>query len=163
MILLLVQGLIPAASISLTPRAINALVSVTGSGISAANVQKVIVPVGLMAGIMLVGEVLNSAAEWIRTAQSELVQDYVTGLIQKQSVAVDYGFYESSEYNDKLDRAREGASGRSLALARKYWQVLTKHRYFVCDGCNLGSLWFWATHHFSSQCFSCFLCFDIFK
>jgi ATP-binding cassette subfamily B protein len=124
MILLLVQGLIPVASISLTPRAINALVSVTGSGISAANVQKVIVPVGLMAGIMLVGEVLNSAAEWIRTAQSELVQDYVTGLIQKQSVAVDYGFYEYSEYNDKLDRAREGASGRSLALLENTGRLL---------------------------------------
>jgi ATP-binding cassette, subfamily B, bacterial len=124
MILLLVQGLIPAASISLTPQAINALVSVTGSGISAANIQKVIVPVGLMAGIMLVGEVLNSGAEWIRTAQSELVQDYITGLIQKQSVAVDYGFYEYSEYNDKLDRAREGASGRSLALLENTGRLL---------------------------------------
>ncbi|MGI8500662.1 MAG: ABC transporter ATP-binding protein [Hassallia sp.] len=124
MILLLVQGLIPAASISLTPRAINALVSVTGSGISAANIQKVIIPVGLMAGIMVVGEVLNSAAEWIRTAQSELVQDYVTGLIQKQSVAVDYGFYEYSEYNDQLNRAREGASGRSLALLENTGRLL---------------------------------------
>jgi ATP-binding cassette, subfamily B, bacterial len=124
MVLLLVQGLLPAASISLTPRAINALVSVTGSGISAANIQKIILPVGLMAGIMLVGEVLNSAAEWIRTAQSELVHDYVTGLIHKQSVAVDYGFYEYSEYNDKLDRAREGASGRSLSLLENTGNLL---------------------------------------
>lgn len=124
MILLLVQGLIPAASISLTPRAINALVSVTGSGISMANVQKVIIPVGLMACIMLVGEVLNSVAEWIRTAQSELVQDYVTGLIQKQSIAVDYGFYEYSEYNDQLNRARDGASGRSLSLLENTGRLL---------------------------------------
>lgn len=116
MVLLFVQGLLPAASISLTPRAVNALVHVTGSGISAASIQKILLPVGLIAGIMLVGELLSSAAEWIRTAQSELVGDYITNLIQKQSVAVDYGFYEYSEYNDKLNRAREGASGRSLAL-----------------------------------------------
>lgn len=124
MFLLLLQGLLPAASISLTPQAINALVSVTGSGISAANVEKVIVPVGLMAGIVLVGEILNSTAEWIRTAQSELVQDYVTGLIQKQSVTVDYGFYEYSEYNDQLNRACEGASGRSLALLENTGRLL---------------------------------------
>ncbi len=116
MVLVLVQGLLPAASISLTPRVVNALVQVSGTGISGANVQKVLVPVGLMAGIMLVGELLNSASEWIRTAQSELVQDHISGLIHQQSVAVDYGFYEYSEYNDKLNRAREGASGRSLAL-----------------------------------------------
>ncbi|MFN6571191.1 ABC transporter ATP-binding protein [Dendronalium sp. ChiSLP03b] len=116
MVLLFVQGLLPAVSISLTPWAVNALVQVTGSGISAVSIQKILLPVGLMAGIMLVGEFLNSAAEWIRTAQSELVSDHITNLIQKQSVAVDYGFYEYSEYNDKLNRAREGASGRSLAL-----------------------------------------------
>ncbi|WGV27614.1 ABC transporter ATP-binding protein [Halotia branconii] len=115
-ILVLVQGLLPAALISLTPRVVNALVQVSGTGISGASIQKVLVPVGLMAGIMLVGELLNSAAEWIRTAQSELVQDHISGLIHQQSVAVDYGFYEYSEYNDKLNRAREGASGRSLAL-----------------------------------------------
>lgn len=124
MVLLLVQGLLPAASISLTPQAVDALVAVTGSGVSAASVQKILVPVGLMAGIMLMGEILSSAAEWIRTAQSELVQDYVTGLIQKQSVAVDYGFYEYSKYNDKLDRAREGASGRSLALLENTGSLL---------------------------------------
>ncbi|MEA5506358.1 ABC transporter ATP-binding protein [Halotia wernerae UHCC 0503] len=124
MILLLVQGLLPAASISLTPRVVNALVQVSGSGISGASIQKVLVPVGLMAGIMLVGELLNSASEWIRTAQSELVQDYISGLIHKQSVAVDYGFYEYSEYNDKLNRAREGASGRSLALLESTGSLL---------------------------------------
>ncbi len=116
MVLLLVQGLLPAASISLTPRVVNALVQVSGTGISGVSIQKVLVPVGLIAGIMLVGELLNSGSEWIRTAQSELVQDYISGLIHKQSVTVDYGFYEYSEYNDKLNRAREGASGRSLAL-----------------------------------------------
>ncbi|MBH8551099.1 ABC transporter ATP-binding protein [Nostocaceae cyanobacterium CENA357] len=124
MVLLLVQGLLPAASISLTPRVVNALVQVSGSGISGASIQKILVPVGLMAAIMLVGELLNSASEWIRTAQSELVQDHISGLIHKQSVAVDYGFYEYSEYNDKLNRAREGASGRSLALLESTGSLL---------------------------------------
>lgn len=69
-----------------------------------------------MAGVLLVGEFFNSAGEWIQTAQSELVSDKITGLIHKQSAALDYSFYEYSEYNDKLNRAREGATGRSLGL-----------------------------------------------
>ncbi|WP_026733933.1 ABC transporter ATP-binding protein [Fischerella sp. PCC 9605] len=116
MVMLLVQGLLPAISITLTRQVVDNLVVVAGSGISAASIQKILMPVALMAGIMIVGEFLNSSGEWIRTAQSELVGDYITGLIHKQSVSVDYGFYEYSEYNDKLNRAREGASGRSLAL-----------------------------------------------
>ncbi|YAF95742.1 MAG: ABC transporter ATP-binding protein [Nodularia sp. CChRGM 3473] len=124
MVALFVQGLLPAASISLTPQVVNALVKATGSGVSMASVQQILLPVGLMAGIMVLGEVLNSASEWIRTAQSELIHDYITGLIHKQSVAVDYGFYEYSEYNDKLERAREGASGRSLALLESTGSLL---------------------------------------
>ncbi|WP_414544529.1 ABC transporter ATP-binding protein [Nostoc sp. CCY0012] len=124
MVLLLVQGLLPAASLSLTPRVVNALVAVTGTGISAATIQTVLIPVGLLVGIMLLGELVNSAAEWIRTGQSELVQDYVSSLIHKQSVAVDYGLYEYSEYNDQLGRAREGASGRSLALLESTGSLL---------------------------------------
>ncbi len=122
--MLLVQGLLPAISISLTRQVVDNLVVVAGNGISAASVQKILIPVALMAGIMLVGEFFNSSGEWIRTAQSELVHDYITGLIHKQSVAVDYGFYEYSEYNDKLNRAREGASGRSLALLENTGSLL---------------------------------------
>ncbi|MCX7596911.1 MAG: ABC transporter ATP-binding protein, partial [Fischerella sp.] len=116
MVMLLMQGLLPAISITLTRQVVDNLVVVAGSGISPASIQKILIPVALMAGVMLIGEFLNSSGEWIRTAQSELVGDYITGLIHQQSVTVDYGFYEYSEYNDKLNRAREGASGRSLAL-----------------------------------------------
>ncbi|ARV58402.1 multidrug ABC transporter ATP-binding protein [Nostocales cyanobacterium HT-58-2] len=116
MIMLMIQGLLPAVSITLTRQLVNNLVGVAGGGFSWESLQKIVMPIGLMAGILLLGEFLNASSEWIRTAQSELVHDYISGLIQKQSLSVDYGFYEYSEYNDQLNRAREGASGRSLAL-----------------------------------------------
>ncbi len=116
MALLLLQGTLPAASVYLTRLLVNSLVAVVGAGISWASIQTVLIPVGLMAGVLLLTEFMQGASEWIRTAQSELVQDYISGLIHKQSIAIDFGCYESSEYNDQLDRAREGASGRSLAL-----------------------------------------------
>jgi ATP-binding cassette subfamily B protein len=116
MAMLLVQGLLPAISITLTRQLVNNLVVVAGGGFSWESLEKILMPIGLMASILLLGEFFNACGEWIRTAQSELVHDYISGLIHKQSVAVDYGFYEYSEFNDKLNRAREGASGRSLAL-----------------------------------------------
>ncbi|MFB2771559.1 ABC transporter ATP-binding protein [Pelatocladus sp. BLCC-F211] len=124
MIMLLVQGLLPAISITFTRQVVDNLVVVAGNGISGASVQKILIPVAFMAGIMLLGEFLNSSGEWIRTAQSELVNDHITALIHEQSVAVDYGFYEYSEYNDKLNRAREGATGRSLALLESIGSLL---------------------------------------
>lgn len=124
MVMLLVQGLLPAISITFTRQVVDNLVVVAGNGISGASIQKILIPVAFMAGIMLLGEFLNSSGEWIRTAQSELVNDHITALIHEQSVAVDYGFYEYSEYNDKLNRAREGASGRSLALLESIGSLL---------------------------------------
>jgi len=124
MVMLLVQGLLPAIAITFTRQVVDNLVVVAGHGISAASVQKILIPVAFMAVIMLLGEFLNSSGEWIRTAQSELVNDHITALIHNQSVAVDYGFYEYSEYNDKLNRAREGASGRSLALLESIGSLL---------------------------------------
>lgn len=115
-VMLIVQGVLPAISITLIRQVVDNLVAVSGGGISSATISKLLTPIGLMAGVMLVGEFFNSAGEWIRTAQSELVSDKITGLIHKQSAALDYSFYEYSEYNDKLNRAREGATGRSLGL-----------------------------------------------
>jgi ATP-binding cassette, subfamily B, bacterial len=116
MVLLLVQGLLPALSLTLTRQVVDNLVRVAGGGTEWTSIQKLLLPVGTMAIILVVGELLNGAIEWIRTAQAELVTDHVSQLIQQKSVEVDYSFYENSEYNDKLNQAREGASGRSLAM-----------------------------------------------
>ena len=126
MILLLVQGLLPVFSLALTRQAVDSLVIVAGKGISTSSIHKIFMPVGLMAVILIIGEFVNAAAEWIRTVQSELLQDYISGLIHKQSVTVDYSFYEYSEYNDKLERAREKAGGRSLALLENIGILLQK-------------------------------------
>lgn len=112
----MVQGLLPIGSVYLTRTLVNGLVAAVGSGTSWSSIQPVLMPVVLMAGLLLLSEVLQGASEWVRTAQSELVQDHISGLIHRQSEAIDFGCYESSEYNDQLSRARDGAGGRSLAI-----------------------------------------------
>jgi ATP-binding cassette subfamily B protein len=115
-ILLILQGILPAAFVYLTRLVVDGVVLVAGKGITWDNIQPILTPVALMAAVLLLTEFLQGAAEWVRTAQSELVQDYISGLIHQQSVAIDYACYESSDFNDYLDRARQGASTRSLAL-----------------------------------------------
>ena len=123
-VLLVVQGLLPVATVYLSRLLVNSLVTVIGAGISWKSIQTILLPVALMAGVLLITEVLRSLIEWIRTAQSELVQDHISTLVHEKSVAVDLAFYESSEYYDHLNRARSDASGRSLALLENSGSLL---------------------------------------
>ncbi|HEY9644113.1 MAG TPA: hypothetical protein V6C57_26710, partial [Coleofasciculaceae cyanobacterium] len=95
MVLLIVQGLLPTGSVYLTRILVNGLVAVVGSGTSWASIQPILIPVVLMAAVLLLSEVLQGASDWVRTAQSELVQDYISSLIHQKSEAIDYGCYES--------------------------------------------------------------------
>ncbi|MBW4668555.1 MAG: ABC transporter ATP-binding protein/permease [Cyanomargarita calcarea GSE-NOS-MK-12-04C] len=123
-ILLIIQGILPAATVYLSRLLVDTLVGAVGAGISASSIQTLLMPVALMVGVLITGEFLQSATEWIRTAQSELVQDRISALVHEKSIAIDFGCYESSEYNDYLERAREGASSRPLALLENSGSLL---------------------------------------
>ncbi|MBW4516113.1 MAG: ABC transporter ATP-binding protein/permease [Timaviella obliquedivisa GSE-PSE-MK23-08B] len=115
-VLLVIQGILPAVTVYLTRTLVNQLLVAVGSGVSWESVQVILLPATLMAIVILMTEVLQGVSEWVRTAQSDLVQDYISGLVHQQSVRIDYGCYESSDYNDRLEQAREGATTRPLAL-----------------------------------------------
>ncbi len=123
-VLLVIQGLLPVASVYLTRLLVNSLVAIAGKGMEWESIRLILVPGVLMAGVLLLTEFLRSAIEWVRTAQSELVQDHISTLVHEKSVTVDLGFYESSEYYDHLNRARSDASGRSLALLENSGSLL---------------------------------------
>jgi ATP-binding cassette subfamily B protein len=106
--LLVVQGLLPAATVYLTRSLVNALV--------ARELRPVVVFAAAMALVLLLSELLRAAVGWIRAAQSELVQDHINSLIHEKSVAVDLAFYDQPEYYDHLHRARGEASYRPIAL-----------------------------------------------
>lgn len=123
-VLLIVQGLLPAATVYLTRLLVNSLVAALGAGADLAKISPTLVLIGLMAGILLLSEFLRSATSWVRTAQSELVQDYISALIHRQSVAADLAFYESPDYYDHLHRARSDASYRPVALVESLGSLL---------------------------------------
>ena len=73
--LLLVQGLLPLAPMLLIKALVEALVR--GAGLKSA-----LVLVGLLGLSLLLMQALESLARWVRTLQSERVQDHLSGLIQ---------------------------------------------------------------------------------
>jgi ATP-binding cassette, subfamily B, bacterial len=115
-ILLILQGLLPIGSIYLTKLIVDGFVNVIKTGVSRATLQPLVIEVLLFATILILTELFQSLLEWIRAAQSEYVQDYITNLIHNKSIEVDLAFYESPEYFDHLQRAQSDASSRSLAL-----------------------------------------------
>ncbi|MCU0565399.1 MAG: ABC transporter ATP-binding protein/permease [Oculatellaceae cyanobacterium Prado106] len=123
-LLLIVQGLLPGATVYLTRTLVDQLLVTAGIGVSWQSIQIILVPVALMAAVIILSEVVQGMSEWVRTAQSELVQDYISGLVHQQSARIDYGCYESSDDQDRLEQAREGATTRPLALLENMGSLL---------------------------------------
>ncbi len=115
-IILVIQGLLPLATVYLTRKLVNRLVTVVGAGVSWDGIQPVIIPGLLVAGILLLTELIRSIAEWVSIAQGELVEAYISGRVHQKSIEVDLAFYESSEYYDYLSRARSDARDFFISL-----------------------------------------------
>jgi len=115
-ILLIVQGLLPAATVYLTKMVVDGVVVSLRNGSSWPHVRHVLLLLLLLGGILLLMEVVRSGINWVRTVQAELLKDHITSLIHEKSVTADLAFYELSDYYDHLHRARAEARYRPVAL-----------------------------------------------
>jgi ATP-binding cassette subfamily B protein len=113
---LIVQGLLPAATVQLTRLLVDALTTAIEAGASWTSFQPVLLLAGATAGVLLVSECLHVCGEWIRTVQSELVQDHIAQLVHRKSGSLDMGFYELADFYDHLHRARGEGANRPLAI-----------------------------------------------
>jgi ATP-binding cassette subfamily B protein len=141
--LLLVQGLLPVATVYLTRLLVDRLVAAAGAGGGWDALAPLLGTVALMAGVVLLGEALRSAAVWVRTAQAELLKDHISGLIHQQSAAADLAFYESPEYHDRLHRARDEAGYRPVALVEGLGQLLQNGVTLLAMGAVLLPFGWW--------------------
>lgn len=123
-VLLGVQGLIPAAIVYLTKWVVDSVAVAIGSGLGIAELGSVLLPALLMAGVMLLQRLLGGLNEWVSTAQAELVGDHVKALIHEKAAEVDYGFYESAAYHDQLEQVNSQANGRVLQLLQNIGGLL---------------------------------------
>ena len=116
LILLLVQSVLPVLTVVLTRSFINSIVGVVGAQWDMAQIQMVLVPFALLIVIVLANRILDSVAAWVRTGQSELVKDYLSGIVQEQANRLDMTYYEQTGYYDLIHRVREQARYRPLSL-----------------------------------------------
>jgi len=115
-VLLVVQGLLPAAAVYLTRPLVDSVVAAVNAGGSWESIRPALFLAVLVGVVFLLVELLQSVASWVRAAQAELIRDHLSALIHEKSMAADIAFYESPEYYDRLEQARNELSSRPLAL-----------------------------------------------
>lgn len=133
LVLLILQGLLPAAAVYLTRALVNSLVAAVDSGGSWDAVRPALILALLMGLILAAQELLRGLTNWVRTALSERVQDTVSDMIQAKSMTVDLAFYDLPEYYDRLYRAGQEASYRPVALLENIGTLLQ-------NGITLGAM-----------------------
>ena len=118
-VLLIIQGLLPAAAVTLTKDVVDSLTAVLTAGPGAAQSEALaaaILWVGLLAAVLLATELSGVVMGWVRVVLGERVSDHVRDRVHRQAVAVDYAFYESPAYFDRLNRVLGEAGSRPLAI-----------------------------------------------
>ncbi|MEZ4516161.1 MAG: ABC transporter ATP-binding protein [Chloroflexota bacterium] len=124
LILLVLQGVLPAAGVYLTRALVNSVVTAIQSGGDPETIRPALLLAVLM-GVLLAGlELLRGLSNWVRTALSEQVRDDITDRIHQQSLAVDLAFYDLPEYYDHQYRASREASYRPVALLESVGTLL---------------------------------------
>ncbi len=136
-VLLLAQGLLPVATVYVTRWLVNSMVGAIQAGGNWERLRPTLLLVALLAAIQLALQILRSAAAYVRTAQSELVQDHISSLIHRKSAAADLGFYDSAEFYDHLHRARSEATYRPVALVEGLGSLLQNATTLIAMGAVL--------------------------
>lgn len=142
-VLLILQGVLPAAIVYLTKLVVDSVVDALRNGSSATTMRPVVVLLLLLGGVLLLMEVVRNAINWVREVQAELLQDHITSLIHKKSVTVDLAFYELSDYYDHLHRARVEARYRPVALLGNLGALLQNSITLIAMGAILIPLGPW--------------------
>lgn len=115
-ILLIVQGLLPVASVYLTKYLVDGIARIVGSDSGWEGLMPLVPAAAAMALVLILSEVLQGILSLVRTAQSEQVQDHIQGLIHAQAMRLDLSFFDDPGYYDQLHRARIDALHQPVAL-----------------------------------------------
>jgi ATP-binding cassette subfamily B protein len=116
LLLLSVQSLIPVGQVYLTRVLVNGLAAAIGKGLTWDNARAPLFAAGLMGGLFVLGQGLQSLAGWVSVVQSETVRDKLSLRLHDQSIAIDYRHFDDPDFYDRLYRARAG--GAELPLAQ---------------------------------------------
>src|SRR5206468_258856 len=116
LVLLVVQGLLPAVAVYLTRSVVDGLLNAITSGAGASAAGPLLKPAAALGTVMVLQVLAGCVTGWVRFLQSEMLQDHINRKIHEKSISVKMSFYDFPEYYDHLHRARDEASRRPAAL-----------------------------------------------
>jgi len=142
-VLLVIQGVLPVAMVTLTKVLVDSLVAAVDAGGAWDAVRGPLLLALLMAGLLLLTELLRALTRFVRTAQGELVSDHISGLIHDRAAAADLAHYETPEYHDRLHRARTDSRHRAVALVENLGSLLQNSLTLVAMAAVLFQFGWW--------------------
>lgn len=122
--LLIIQGLLPVATVYLTKYLVDSLVALIEGGLTPNLLQPTLLAMAGMIIVMLTTEILRSFTNMVYTAQSELINDHVRKLVQEKAIVVDAAYYDSPIYYDRLHRASYESHYRPTSLVQGFGSLL---------------------------------------
>jgi len=142
-VLLVVQSILPVAVVLVTRRLVDSVVAATTAGAGNPGFREPLLLAVAMASLLLASELARALAQWVRTAQAELVGDHIRELIQERAAAVDMAFYDTPRYFDTLHRARFDAQTRPAALVESLGTLLQGGLTLIAMGIVLFGYAWW--------------------
>jgi ATP-binding cassette subfamily B protein len=121
--LVLVQGVLPLASLYLMKLVVDAVtagLAAADKGAAFSHVASLIVLTGV---VTLINSAVASAAGFVSEAQGLNVTDRVQDIIHAKSIEADLEYYEHSQYYDTLHRAQQEAPYRPTKILNGLLQV----------------------------------------
>lgn len=120
-LLVLVQGLLPLASLYLMKLLIDAVTLGIGNGMSAFyDVLKIVLLVGITT---LITNLLRSLSGYATQAQSQIVTDFINDILHSKSIELDLEYYENASFYNSLHRAQQEASYRPQNILNSLVQL----------------------------------------
>ena len=141
--LLVLRGILPAASVYLVKVLVDGLLVAVAAGGVWPSVRPVVSGGALLGCVLVLQEIAGNVLQWVRVAQSERVGDHLRALVQRKATEVDFSFYESPHYFDRLSRVIGEANSRPLLLLESIGGLIQSTITLVAMGALLVPYGWW--------------------
>ncbi len=121
--LIVVQGLLPVASLWAMRQIIDGAATVVGDGATMAAFRPVLLWIGIAGLLAVLSSCMRALSEVASQAQSATVTDSISDILHAQSLSVDLEYYESPDYYDTMHRAQREAPYRPTRIVGGLLQI----------------------------------------
>jgi ATP-binding cassette subfamily B protein len=127
LLLMLMNSLIPLVLVYLSREIINHIQAHSTLNISL--IYELSLPLGLTIVLLALNQLQHLGLRYLRIAQAEYTQDYLSQLIQEKTISLDLSFFDSQEYYDMLYRSYADALDKPARLINSLGDLFSL-RYF---------------------------------